>query len=163
MLKDKEKLFKYSFNSTPFEKKFAKEYMEFEKDNTKKLCDLKVEKELSFKKIKTISFFFNIFMAALLFYSYKNNANIIFMAFCMFVLFSNFSYIRYRKKHITDVEKVWTLSGFENIVKNEFLESYASAELLQEFQKEVGNQKYRDFIFENGSDDQKIKIKLLIL
>lgn len=163
MLLDKfENFFKSTFNSTPFERKMAQEYAEFEKNNTKKLYDLKVKKELNFKKVKRVSFFINMFMAFLFIYSYRDGANFLFLSFCVFIIFINMSYMRYRKKHISSVEKVWTISGFDDIVKNEFLESYASNELLNAYKEKIGDSRYQDFLFENGSDDQKIKIKSLI-
>ena len=59
------------------------------------------------------------------------------------------------------------VEGFDEKIlacaKEEFLESYANKELLEEYKKEIGEERFRDFIFENGSDDQKIKVKLLVL
>jgi hypothetical protein len=163
MLSDKfENFFKSTFNSTPFERRMAQEYAEFEKNNTKKLYDIKVKKELNFKKVKRFSFLLNFFMACLLIYSYNDGASVLFLSFCAFIIFINVSYIKYRKKHISNVEKVWTITGFDDIVKKEFLESYASNELLKIYKGKIGESRYKDFLFENGSDDKKIKIKLLI-
>lgn len=158
-----EKIIKYTINSTSFEKKLAKEYMEFEKNNTKRLCDLKVQKEISFKKTKRYFFWINVLLIFMLFYFYKDGASLLLLSFLLFIIISNISYIRYRKRNVSSVEKVWTLSGFENVIKEEFLESYANKELLEEYKKEIGEERFRDFIFENGSDNQKIKVKLLVL
>lgn len=145
-----------------FEFQLNEEYKIYQEDNAKEILEDKVKKELSLKSIKKKLNFLIYPSFIYVLYSIFIASSVGVTTFASFIVFIGaYFFYAFKKWEIKSVLELKDIKQIEKLSNKQFIESYASKKLIQAYKESYGEKQYENILFDNGSDEKKIKIKHL--
>lgn len=144
-----------------FDQQLNVEYAIYQKDHSSELLSKKVDNELYLSKLKKkLNFIiYPSFIYCLYCILLSDISSITVLAFLAFAAAKSYYAINVLKRIKYTEPKSY--GEIKLISDEQFTESYASKDLLNAYKETVGEEKYQEVLFKNGSDIEKIKIKEL--